>query len=221
MYLTFLQSREYKPRPHGSLLSSVGLFVYQKPLMLVHHVIMVALTVPFAVSNSSSIHLKPVIFSSSSPSPLPPHTIGRVPEVLFRGLVCWLSILYGGQHSNIITSLHFRVCKLINTTYLPLIINVTISPLQFGWKDSFIQQINGIFFVIVFFIVRIATFPFMYLVYAHRYHHDNIIAAIQEMHWFCHASMFSFYIMQGFWYIAAMKKVLRGVSRIYRKDHEE
>ena len=127
MYLTFLQSREYKPRPHGSLLSSVVLFVYQKPLMLVHHVIMVALTVPFAVSNSSSIHLKPVIFSSSSPSPLPPHTIGRVPEVLFRGLVCWLSILYGGQHSNIITSLHFRVCKLINTTYLPLIINVTFS----------------------------------------------------------------------------------------------
>ena len=81
------------------------------------------------------------------------------------------------------------------------------------------QQINGIVFIIIFFVVRIATFPYMYFIYAYKYHSGDIISAVSHMYWFCHCIMLAGFLMQMFWFVAAVRKVLRGVTRIYHKDH--
>ncbi len=88
-------------------------------------------------------------------------------------------------------------------------------------KDSFIQQCNGVLFLLTFFIVRILVFPFMYGIYIYRYHNGDILAGLDSMYWFCHTTNFAFFLMQFFWFIAALRKVLRGISRIYRKEHEQ
>ena len=84
-----------------------------------------------------------------------------------------------------------------------------------SFKDSKLQQINGIAFILVFFIVRVLSIPFMYWLYANQHHNGDLLRAAQEMRWYCHGSAWAMFLIQLIWFGAAFSKVLRGARRLY------
>lgn len=93
---------------------------------------------------------------------------------------------------------------------------LSLSPhLQTSFKDSKLQQINGIAFILIFFIVRVLSIPFMYWLYANQHHNGDLLRAVQEMRWYCHGSAWAMFLIQLIWFGAAFSKVLRGARRLY------
>lgn len=80
------------------------------------------------------------------------------------------------------------------------------------------QQINGLLFLTVFFIVRVAMIPYLYWMFASEYHGGSVYQLLHHMHWYCHPLTLIMLTVQSFWLVAALRKVARGAHRIYKND---
>lgn len=171
MFETFRLSRECNMTT--STKQALLLFSKQKFIMTFHHVVLLALTIPFAQ--------------------------GRLRNGFGD---FYVGCLFTMELSTPFIAMHFIFDHC-------------------GFKDTLIQQINGIVFAVVFFIVRIASFPLMFLIYVFQHHNGHIINAMYDIYWFCYAPFGLAFAMQLFWFLAVVKKVSRGAKRLYGKEHKQ
>lgn len=89
--------------------------------------------------------------------------------------------------------------------------------LQIGSRDTLCYQLNGLVFLLVYFVFRILTVPLVYLVYAYQHHEGSLWRAVTSMRLQCHVVVLLGFVFLFYWFLEALKKALQDARRVHKE----
>ena len=86
-----------------------------------------------------------------------------------------------------------------------------------GSQDTLCYKLNGLLFLLVYFVFRILAVPFVYLVYAYQHHEGSLWRAVMSMRLVCHVGTLLGFALLFYWFLKVLQKVTQGARSVAQR----